>query len=55
MTGRGFFFKLFINEKLIKDQILEKSKISDSSDDGGTKVNVTPKLPDGGFNDNSAS
>lgn len=39
----------------MKDQILEKSKISDSSNDGGTKVNVTPKLPDGGFNENSAS
>ena len=51
----GFFLKLFINEKLMKDQISEQSKISDSSNDGGMKVNVTPKVPDGGFNDNSNS
>lgn len=39
---------LLINSKLVKDQTAERSKISDFSNDGTIKVNVTPKLPNEG-------
>lgn len=39
---------LLINEKLMKDQTSERSKISDFFNNEGIKVNVTSKLPKGG-------
>lgn len=39
---------LLLNSKLMKDQTLERSKISEFSQGGGTKVNVAPKAPNEG-------